>query len=384
MKYIYRNRKGKTIFTPLYKKYTDLFFQEILAETTIRHTFESFEPTNLVERYLLNAAQFSAAKNDAEVKLMQQQVFNEKGVLKGYQQFRQDVEPIAQVQQETWLRVEYETARRQAGAIEQFTRMQKDADLYPYWIYKGVMDSRERPEHVEMEDRVFQIGDADSDSCFPPLDWNCRCKGEPIDGMFVEENGLKVSTPADAKQYLEDNVDPQFRFNPAVQGAMPNDHSYFQGFPSANEGDAGTFGLPSAKDLGGDKELTGLAAKPFHQLVETIHGWKSLYHNDHRGNIVFQNKETLANVRLGDGAIHTIQKHQRGFENIPRCIEKPTEIWGKWENVGTQKVVLRAYLLIGRTSYAVLTRDGHITDAFAFSNGSENKLRNGLIIGGNE
>lgn len=333
---------------------------------------------------MANTAQFSAAKNLSETQMMQQQVFRPDGVLKGYAEYSKDVNAIVDIQQQTWLRVEYETCRRQAGAIEQFTRMQKDADLYPYWVYKGVMDSRERPEHVEMENRVFQIGDPDSDACFPPLDWNCRCKGEPIDGRYLEENGIRPATREQAAQYLKDNVDPQFRFNPAVQGPMPNDHSYFQVLPNANAGDAGLFGLPPAKDQGGDKNLTGLSAKGMHYLVQTVHGWRNRYHTDTRGNIVFQNQELITNIRLNDSALHAISKHTRGFENIPDAVQKPSEVWTKWENVGNQRTVLRAYLLFGRTSYAVLTRDGQITDAFAFSNGSENKLRNGLIIGGNE
>lgn len=348
--------------------------------------FKAFADTSLVERYLLNTAQFSAAKNQSETLMMQQQVFKPDGTIKSYPEYSKDVVSAVNTQQEVWMRVEYETARRNAGAIEQFTRMQNDKDLYPYWVYKGVMDSRERPEHVEMEDRVFQIGDADSDSCFPPLDWNCRCKGEPVDGEYLQENGLKVQNPDQVRQALEDNVDPQFRFNPAVQGAMPNDHSYFQVMDSANSGNSGLFGLPPAGELGGDKPLTSLGARKgtIHHLVEVTQGWRSTHHTDNRGNIVFQNRDTFANVRFGDSALHIIGKHPRGFENIPAAIQKPDELWSKWENVGEQRVVLRAYLLFGRTSYAVLTRDGQVTDAFAFSNGSENKLRNGLIIGGNE
>jgi len=151
------------------------------------------------------------------------------------------------VQNQTWLRVEYEACRRQAVSAQQFTDMQADKDIYPYWVYKGMMDDRERPEHVELEGLVFLIGDDYGDSIFPPIDWNCRCTGESVDGRYLDENNLNVTSSEDAKKYLETNVGEQFAYNAAKDGMMPSTGAYFDAVSSANALDAEDFDLPEPK-----------------------------------------------------------------------------------------------------------------------------------------
>lgn len=242
-KYIYQNAEGDVIFTPLYEKYNDLFFKEIIQNTDILHRFESFDNTDVHERYMLNAAQFSAAKTADEGRMLQELVYGKDGKIRPWSDFRKDATEITDISQKTWLRVEFESCRQQAVAAQQFTDMAENADLYPYWVYRGVMDDKEREEHVEMEGLVFRIGDAEGDACFPPNDWNCRCDGEPVDGQYLEENKLTPQTPDQAKEHLEKNVGDEFRFNAAQVGMLPNDHSYFDTMPDANALDFENFGV---------------------------------------------------------------------------------------------------------------------------------------------
>lgn len=329
---------------------------------------------------MLNAAQFSAAKSAAEAKLMQAAVFTEEKKVKSFSEFKKDAEAITDVTQKTWLRVEYESCRRSVVQAERFLSMQADADLYPYWIYRGVMDDREREEHVELEGQVFRIGDPDGDAIYPPDDFNCRCSGEPADDEFLNENNLKANTNAQAKALLDKHVDEQFRYNPANDGPMPSTGSYFDVMGSANEGNAQQFGMGDAAEEGGDTELTGLAAKGLHHLIEIVSQWRQQYHVNKTGDIVFQNDRLLSNVRFTDNALHTIQNHSRGFENIPATIENPDEVWSSWENVNKQRITLRTYIKFGRVSFLVQTRDGVIINSFAVSNKAANKYRKGVII----
>lgn len=124
-----------------------------------------------------------------------------------------------------------------------------------------------------------------------------------------------------------------------------------------------------------------LEAKGMHYLLEVVNDWKKEYHTNKKGDIVFQNKKTMANVVLTDGAIHKISNHSRGFENIPETIQKPDEIWALWENPKKQTVVLRNYISFSPSgSYIVQTRDGIITDAFAVTNVGSNKYRKGVLL----
>lgn len=362
----------------MYEKYNELFFEEILANTGIKTAYEAFFDTSIFERYMLNTAQFSAAKSAAEARMMQAQVFRTDGTVKGFSEFSKDVKAVTDIQQETWLRVEYEMQRRQTVTIAQFTRMKEDADLYPYWVYRGRMDGRERPEHVAMEGKVFRIGDPAGDSCFPPIDWNCRCTGDAVDGRYLDKNNVQPVTGAEAQKLLDEHVGTQFKFNPANTGPMPSDHSYFQVMPNANAGSAEMFGKQPPPDNG--PKLEGLKARGLHYMVNLTEDWRQQYHQDQRGNIIFQNPGTYANVKLSSTAIHDISKHNNGFANLPETIRNPSEVWSKWENVGKQTRVLRSYILFGRISYVVTTLDGNILDAFPCSSKAIKKYRTGVII----
>lgn len=375
-KYIYANPDGEIIFTPLYEAYGDLFWQELLDKMSIQSSFEEFRDTRIFERYMANTLQFSAAKSYSEAKLLQDAVFDGQR-MRSYREFEKAAQEITDISQKTYLRVEYETAKRNATAASKFSRMQDDADLYPYWVYHGRMDGRERPDHVAMEGKVFRIGDPSGDACFPPNDWNCRCVGDPVDSRYLQEKGVMAATDAEAKDLLEKNVDPQFRYNAAVQGPLPNEHSYFDLFHSANAGDAGMFGIRGIPDK--DKGLTGLdSALSMRYIMHTISQWRRDYYVDKNHNIVFQNKATKANVRLSDGVMTRIGKHSRGFQNIPRAITNPDEIWMTWAGAD-QRVVLRNYILFGSICYMVKTQDGKVTDAFGVSRAQVNKYRRGVV-----
>ena len=213
---------------------------------------------------MLNAAQFSATKEAAKVKLIQEKLKDENGVTRSFSSFKKESSQIADTVNETWLRTEYDMCVHSTAMAEQFRDFQADSDLYPYWQYQGVMDERERDEHVALEGLVFRIGDPEGDNVYPPDDWNCRCSAEQVDDQYLEDNNLKVVTTEEAKGYLESDVDPQFRNNPAIQGSLPNEGSYFEVMKSANEGNASLFDLPRAIDITGDAQeikepITGLS-----------------------------------------------------------------------------------------------------------------------------
>ena len=180
---------------------------------------------------MLNTAQFSSGKAADLGKQLQAAVFDENNTVKSYSKYYKDAEKITNIVNDTWLRVERDMCVRQCVQAEAFLRMQADADLYPYWQYVGVMDSVERPEHVALEAKIFRIGDPAGDACFPPNDWNCRCSGESTDEG-------KPLTNEQAKEFLLNDVDKDFRYNAAIQGPMPNTGSYFEELSSANKANA--------------------------------------------------------------------------------------------------------------------------------------------------
>ena len=311
-------------------------------------------------------------------------MFDEEKKIKPYHKFKKDAKEITQIVDETWLRVENEMCKRQCVQSELFRQMKDDADLYPFWVYKGVMDDREREDHVELEDKVFKIGDPEGDACFPPNDWNCRCNGEAIDEDEVKDNEYKVLSNSEAKQFLDTDVDEQFRYNPANQGMMPNNGSYFKAMNSANSGNADLFDLP---DIDSDKSLEGLStklmldAKGLHYLINLVHDWKEEYEVNKSGDIIFQCKALLSNIRFTNNSLHEIQKHSRGVENIPDTVENPDEVWSYWADPEKQLSVVRNYIKFGKSCYIVQVKDGKITDAFVIGRKQANKYRKGVYYG---
>jgi hypothetical protein len=376
VKYIFRNRKGKVIYKPVYEQYNEYFFENIIAETGIKAAFNTLADTSLFERFMLNAAQFSAAKSVATAKLIQAEIFDKGGKVRTFPEFKKKAEKITKISNETWLRVEYESARQQAVATDQYMRMYADRDLYPYWVYRGRMDSRERPDHVALEGKVFRIGSKYGDMIFHPADWNCRCTGEPVDDDYLKENNLRESSEAEAKDLMEKHVDQQFQRSP-VAGTLPNTGSYFEAMKNANQGSTALFGLDNIQS---DTHLEGLAAKGLHQLVEIVTDWRNEYPTNKAGDIIFQYKPTYTNVRFTSNSLHEIQKNARGFENIPDTVKSPDEVWSSWEDASEQLVTLRNYLKFGSISYVVQTRDGVVTNAFAVSNRGAQKFRKGVIL----
>lgn len=203
-------------------------------------SYEVFKDTAWWERFTLNSYQFSAAKDMSETLALQKLAYE----AKGFEEFRTEAKEIITINREQWLRVEYDSLTRGAVMGEQWRKMEEDKDLYPYWIYHGVMDDRERDEHVALEGLIFKIGDPEGDAVFPPSDWNCRCNGDPISDDEIGDKEISKGSdyltkddPETGKPYVDEN----FRFNPGVQ-PMPNDgEGYFDVLKSANKADQGTF-----------------------------------------------------------------------------------------------------------------------------------------------
>ena len=247
VKYIYDRGEGKYLYTPIYAAYNEKILNGIIDNTSIKADFEAFKDTGIWERYTLNAAQFSSAKSVAESNLIQAAIMKD-GKVQSFSKFEKEANQIAETVNQTWLRTEYELCKHEAVMGENFRRMEQDRDLYPYWVYQGVMDDVEREEHVALEGLVFRIGDPASDDAYPPNGWNCRCSADPVDDDYLTENNLNALTSDQAAGYLESDVDPQFRFNAAIQGTLPNTGSYFEAMGSANEGNASLFNLPKSSE----------------------------------------------------------------------------------------------------------------------------------------
>lgn len=57
-------------------------------------------------------------------------------------------------------------------------------DRFPMWRYSAIKDSRTRPDHKELDGRIFRVGEGP----VPPIDYNCRCTAIYLHISLVRKN----------------------------------------------------------------------------------------------------------------------------------------------------------------------------------------------------
>lgn len=228
--------QGNILFPETYKAYNKAFYEAMIGPLKVEQDFQDFTNTDYWEKYMLNAFQFSAAKSVSELKTLQSLVFGKNGEKISFDEYKDQALKVVSQFNEQWLRVEYDMASRGAVMAEKWQSMWKDRDLYPNYIFRTRKDNRVRPEHAELEGKVFKLESAQGQEFYPPLDWNCRCT--------VEQTDEGTPLTADEAAKYRDNIGPGFEGNVGIDGILPitkSGSSYFQALKNANEAKPGMF-----------------------------------------------------------------------------------------------------------------------------------------------
>jgi SPP1 gp7 family putative phage head morphogenesis protein len=64
----------------------------------------------------------------------------------------------------------------------------------PYWQYKAIMDSRTRPPHAAMHNKIWHRDNPIWDTWYPPNGFNCRCYIKTLSARQVEGRDLDIET----------------------------------------------------------------------------------------------------------------------------------------------------------------------------------------------
>lgn len=222
----------------MYREYNKAFYQQMVSGIKIKEDFDAFRDTSYWETYMMNAFQFSAAKSMSELKALQSIVFGKNGEKILFEDYKEQALKIVEQFNEQWLRVEYDLAGRGAVLAQEWRDFWKDRDLYPFWIFRTRRDSKVRPEHEEMEGKIFRFDDTYAQQFWPPLDWNCRCTGEQSD------EGTPLTK--DQIELLTTNIGEGFNGNVGIDGIFPktkSGSSYFQILENANKAKPENFKL---------------------------------------------------------------------------------------------------------------------------------------------
>jgi hypothetical protein len=165
-------------------------------------------------------AVFAAFKTHQQQKELHEQLTDEEGKLKSFDQFRKDTEPIIQEYNVNWLRTEYDTAVRRARFAADWKRFEKDKDLYPNLKWLPSVSVNKREGHRVFYNHVWKADDPFWNTNYPGNLWNCKCGLTSTDEKITEGR-----TPSG-----HDKPEPGLDKNPGITGEMFTDtHPYIKG-----------------------------------------------------------------------------------------------------------------------------------------------------------
>lgn len=199
----------------------------IMNEAAVNGITQSRTSTAIIDRKtaFLNSIKhsnevFSAFKVHTMAKQMAGMLHDEKGNLKPFNQWRQDIDSIASHHTNAWLRTEYNTAVIRAHRAADWQEFIDNADVMPNLRWMPTTSPNPENSHaVYWRNKLtLPVGDAFWNSHHPGDRWNCNCSlqqtDEPVNPLPHNEE------PTTPHRGLDNN--------PGKDGHIFNDtHPYF-------------------------------------------------------------------------------------------------------------------------------------------------------------
>lgn len=198
---------------------SDIFADNIQKGFGLRLADATFgEPNHtLLSNLLENAQVFAAFKNHQNVRQMVSLLVDENGKARSFSKFKELAMELNEQYNANWLQAEYQTARLTARQANNWTKLQENADQFPYLRYITVGDERVRKTHEALHGINLPINHVFWDTHYAPNGFRCRCRQE-------QNNDEQVNAPDDLPE-----IKDGFGFNAGKQGIITNqDHPYYK------------------------------------------------------------------------------------------------------------------------------------------------------------
>lgn len=206
-------------------------YKNLVIETSA--IFESGISDNKIPEAMLKALKedvfvFSALKTHAQLSEASKLLLDDKGVVKSFALFSNDVSKIKENYNQHYLEAEYQFAVSSAQSAGNWATVSEDYDLQ----YRTAGDSHVRDSHDKLRDTTLPNDDAFWLSYYPPNGWRCRCTAVQVrKGKYEVSDSKKAITEGDkATTQIDKNGKNKleiFRFNPGVQKVVfPPSHPY--------------------------------------------------------------------------------------------------------------------------------------------------------------
>lgn len=203
-----------------------------------------FGETNpeLIQELRENVYMFSGAKTYQQVREMSSFIADSAS----FAEFKKKALGVYEQYNKNWLRSEYNTAYGQGTIANQWGKIQKDKDLFPFIRYGAVMDPNTSEICRKFDGITLPVDDPFWDNFSPLNHFNCRCILERISKYSDEEITTKAKRDKISEEGFEKNgVSPEFQMNPYKDGYVFNPkHPYFEVAPKDKKFAEKNFDLP--------------------------------------------------------------------------------------------------------------------------------------------
>lgn len=174
---------------------------------------------------------FSGLKTHTQLTEARSLLKDEKGNIRPYYQFEQEIVKLNEKYNKNYLEAEYQFAVSSSQSAASWANLQEDTDRY--WLeYRTAGDERVRQSHAALNGICLPKTDPFWQEYYPPNGWRCRCiavevlakEKTPHDSKNALEKGQRATTHIDKNGK---NKLAMFRFNAGVQGKLfPPNNTY--------------------------------------------------------------------------------------------------------------------------------------------------------------
>lgn len=212
----------------LVKEYARLF------GLAIAPTLESgVIPPVMMEHLRNDVFIFSGFKTYQELREAANLLLDEKGQVKPFHRFYNDITAIKQDYNKNWLQAEYIFAQASAEMAAKWKDFEADGDRYNLQ-YRTANDNRVRLEHKVLHGITLPVSDPFWEEFFPPNGWRCRCTVVQVrKGKYPESDSNTAIQQGREATYQAGkngvNKAAIFRYNPGKQQVIfPPHHPYYE------------------------------------------------------------------------------------------------------------------------------------------------------------
>lgn len=168
---------------------------------------------------------FSGYKTNSMLKEITSLLKDEKGIIKPFNKFRDEVLSVDNKYNVNWLKTEYNQAISTSQQASRWKQYEESQDEF-FLQYRTAGDERVRDSHYKLNKITLPMSDGFWDEHYPPNGWGCRCTSVQVLKSQYKET-TKEEVDKNTKNFFT-GPEKIFAYNPGKTTALfPPKHPYY-------------------------------------------------------------------------------------------------------------------------------------------------------------